>query len=113
MVVAPQPLAVEEGVKVLRSGGNAFDAAVTAAFVQMVVDPQTCGVVGFGVANPRAGDGRHEVIDFNGTAGSRVTPDMWKEILIEQDWTGYGYHVPGGVNDVGYGSSRTPGTVAG
>ncbi len=113
MVVAPQPLAVEEGVKVLRSGGNAFDAAVTAAFVQMVVDPQMCGVAGFGVANLRAADGRHEVIDFNGTAGSRVTPDMWKDIVIEQDWTGYGYHVQGAVNDVGYGSIMTPGTVAG
>ncbi|MDI3341104.1 MAG: gamma-glutamyltransferase [Sphaerobacter sp.] len=113
MVVAPQPLAVEEGVKTLRRGGNAFDAAVTAAFVQMVVDPQMCGVAGFGVANLRAADGRHEIIDFNGTAGSRATPDMWQDIVIEQDWTGYGYHVTGAVNDVGYGSIMTPGTIAG
>ncbi len=35
MIVAPQPAAVEEGAKVLMAGGNAFDAAVTAAFVQM------------------------------------------------------------------------------
>lgn len=113
MVVAPQPLAVEAGVEALRRGGNAFDAAVTGAFVQMIVDPQMCGVAGFGVANLRTASGEHRIIDFNGTAGSRVSSDMWREILIEQDWTGYGYHLKGAVNDVGYQSIMTPGTVAG
>ena len=28
-IVAPEPLAVEEGAKVLMAGGNAIDAAVT------------------------------------------------------------------------------------
>ena len=32
IIVAPQPLAAEEGLKVLRAGGNAIDAAVTTAF---------------------------------------------------------------------------------
>ena len=32
-IVAPQPIAVEEGAKVLMTGGNAIDAAVTSAFV--------------------------------------------------------------------------------
>lgn len=113
MVVAPQPLAVDEGAKVLKNGGNAFDAAVTAAFVQMVVDPQMCGIGGFGVANVRTASGEHRVLDFNGTSGSRVTPEMWQDIVIEQDWTGYGYHLEGRVNDVGYQSIMTPGTVAG
>jgi len=113
MVVAPQPLAVEAGVEALRRGGNAFDAAVTGAFVQMVVDPQMCGVAGFGVANVRTSGGEQKIIDFNGTSGSRVTPGMWRDVLINQDWTGYGYHLKGAVNDVGYQSIMTPGTVAG
>ena len=44
MIVAPQPIAVEEGAKVLAAGGNAFDAAVTAAGVQGVTDPHACGL---------------------------------------------------------------------
>lgn len=113
MVVAPQPQAVDEGARVLKNGGNAFDAAVTAAFVQMVVDPQMCGVAGFGVANLRTAGGVHQIIDFNGTAGSKVTPEMWQDIVIQQDWTGYGYHLNGRANDVGYQAIMTPGTVAG
>lgn len=48
LVVCPQPYAAEEGARALRRGGNAVDAAVTAAFVQMVVDPQMCSPGGMG-----------------------------------------------------------------
>ena len=48
MVVAPQPEAVEAGLEALERGGNVMDAAITAAFVQTVVDPQMCGIAGFG-----------------------------------------------------------------
>ena len=47
MIVAPQPQAVEEGAKVLMNGGNAIDAAVTCAFVQMIVDFHCCGIGGY------------------------------------------------------------------
>ncbi len=113
MVVAPQVPAVEAGVEVLRAGGNAFDAAVSAAFVQMVHDPQQCGVAGFGVALVRTASGEEKVIDFNGVAGSLVEPEMWSDIFIEQDWTGYGYHLQGALNMLGYQAIMTPGTIAG
>jgi len=48
LVVCPEPLAAEEGSKILARGGNAVDAAVAAAFVQAVVNPIMCGVGGFG-----------------------------------------------------------------
>ena len=40
MIVAAQPEASEAGAQVLARGGNAIDAAMTAALVQGVVDPQ-------------------------------------------------------------------------
>jgi len=48
MIVAPQPEATEAGADVLREGGNAVDAGIACALVQGVVDPQMCGIAGFG-----------------------------------------------------------------
>jgi gamma-glutamyltranspeptidase / glutathione hydrolase len=48
MISTPQPEAAEAGADVLRGGGNVVDAAVTAALVQTVVDPQMCGIAGMG-----------------------------------------------------------------
>ena len=114
MIVAPHSLAVEEGVKVLRRGGNAVDAAVTAAFVQCVVGIGSCGIGGFGSFHVYlARNGEHKILDFHGRAGSRVTPNMWQDILVAEERTGYGYVVRGRVNDVGYKSITTPGTLMG
>ena len=51
IVVCVDPRAAEEGAKVLEAGGNAFDAAVATAFVQMVVMPFACGVGGMASAH--------------------------------------------------------------
>ena len=114
IVVAPQILAVEEGAKVLQNGGNAMDAAVTTAFVQTVVDRSNCGVAGFGTMNIHdAKSGKDKIIDFHGTAGSKATPEMWENIVIRENPSGYGYTLEGGVNERGYKSITTPGTVSG
>ena len=57
MVSAPQPEAVEAGLDVLEAGGNVVDAAITAALVQTAVDPQMCGIAGFGSAQIHLADG--------------------------------------------------------
>ncbi|MBC8235025.1 gamma-glutamyltransferase, partial [bacterium] len=114
MVSAPQPIAVEEGAKVLQNGGNAMDAAVTTAFVQGVVDRTNCGIGGFGMMNVHIAEtGEETMLDFHGKAGSKVVPNMWENIIIQENPSGYGYKVEGGVNEKGYTSITTPGTVSG
>ena len=46
IVTTSQPLAAQAGLKVLRDGGNAFDAAVTAATTLTVVEPFSTGLGG-------------------------------------------------------------------
>ena len=118
MIVAPQPTAVEEGAKVLQRGGNAIDAALTAAFVQFIVDPHCCSAGGYMVLNIHlAGDegsnNSSVLIDAPVVAGSKVTETMWQEIVIGPNPDGWGYFLKGKVNDVGYQSVCTPGVIKG
>jgi gamma-glutamyltranspeptidase/glutathione hydrolase len=120
MVAAPQVEAAFEGSEVLRRGGNAADALVTAALVQGIVDPHRCGIGGFGCATiwfrkdrSGSGPGRALSVDFHGRVGSRATPDQWAPIFIQPAEDGFGYLVEGRVNDVGYGALTVPGMLAG
>jgi len=114
MVVCPQPLAAEVGVRVLKRGGNAVDAAVAAAFVQGVIDPANCGIGGFGQMNVyMAAKGEQKVIDFHAKAGAGVKEGMWKGLLLEQPRDRWGYALEGEVNSKGYTSIAVPGTVMG
>lgn len=82
MISAPQPEAVEAGLDVFKAGGNVMDAAIAAAFVQTVVDPQMCGIAGFGsmqIFMPEKDI--HSFIDFHGKAPKATKPDMWEHLI--------------------------------
>jgi len=113
-IVAPQPLAVEEGAKVLMAGGNAIDAAVTCAFVQSIIDPHMCGIGGYALVNLHlAGRPGSIGLDAPALAGSKTTPDMWTSRIIRPNPDGWGFFLEGRVNAAGYTSICTPGWVAG
>src|SRR5687767_14812720 len=114
MIVAPQPEAAEAGAVVLSRGGNAVDAAVAAAFVQGVVDPQMAGIGGFGsmqVYMPKRG--LHQVLEFYARAPLAAKSDMWADKLLGQSRDGFAFLLEGGASEIGYLAACTPGSVKG
>ena len=79
-VAAANPLAVEAGLKILREGGSAVDAAVAVQAVLGLVEPQSSGLGGGAfmmVFEARTG----EVTSYDGreTAPAAATPDLFYE----------------------------------
>ena len=112
IISTPQPEATEVGFDILTRGGNAVDAAVATAFVQGVVDPQMCGIAGFGSMHIFLPErGVHTLIDFHGKTPLSATPAMWEHLLEGEARDGFGFVLRGAVNDVGYQSVTTPGTL--
>ncbi len=116
MIVAPQPIAAEEGARVLMEGGNAIDAAVTAGFVQGVISPHMCGIGGYVVLNLHQADCPDVlsiVLDAPALAGSKVSEVMWEDLSIGPNPDGWGFFLKDKVNDLGYRSICVPGAVRG
>ncbi|MEY3991130.1 MAG: hypothetical protein RI985_2211, partial [Chloroflexota bacterium] len=111
VISGPEPIAVEAGARVLRAGGNAVDAAVTCAFVQGIVNPQMCGIGGYALALIQQPGQAPTLLDAPALAGSLATADMWVNKFIRLSPDGWGYFLDGKVNDKGYTSICTPGTV--
>lgn len=79
MIATSQPLASAAGLQVLREGGNAVDAAVTAAAVLSVVEPTMNGIGGdlFAlVYDPQTR--RLTGLNASGRAGRAATPDEFR-----------------------------------
>ena len=112
MVSAPQPEAVEAGLDILAAGGNVVDAAIGAALVQTAVDPQMCGIAGFGSMHLHLPErGVHELIDFHGRAPLATRPDMWADLILGECDDGFGFMLRDQVNEIGYQSMTTPLTI--
>jgi gamma-glutamyltranspeptidase / glutathione hydrolase len=77
MVATEQHLATQVGVDVLKSGGNAVDAAVAVAYALAVVDPCCGNIGGGGFMLVRMHDGRERFINFRERAPLRATRDMY------------------------------------
>lgn len=77
-VVSAHPLATEAGIKILKSGGNAFDAAVAVSAVLAVVEPYSSGMGGGGFwLLHRARDGQQVMIDGREKAPLAAHPDLY------------------------------------
>jgi len=102
MVVSDHPAASAVGVRVLRQGGDAIDAAVAVAFALAVVHPQAGNIGGGGFLVYRAADGRSYALDFRETAPAAARPDMY-----------VGAAGPFGGSVTGARAAGVPGSVAG
>lgn len=84
MVASSQPLATQAGLDIMRSGGNAIDAAIATAAVLDVVEPFSTGCGGDAFALIHK-EGMHIPLSYNGSgrAGSLVS----LEGILEKGWT--------------------------
>jgi len=113
MIASKHPLIGEAGLKMIRKGGNAVDAAIAAAFMDCVVEPASNGIGGEGVLTIHLSSGENVVVDYVGRPAKSCAPDMFQlEEDAEPGWMGW-RKAKGDANVVGHKACTTPGTVAG
>src|ERR1035438_8942153 len=108
IVTSVHELASRAGVEMLRSGGNAIDAAVATGFALAVVHPQAGNLGGGGFLLLRNATGETHFIDFREKAPAAATANMYLDA--------HGNVIPESSKDssvVGYKSIGVPGSVAG
>jgi gamma-glutamyltranspeptidase/glutathione hydrolase len=104
IVVSVHEAASQAGIEMLRSGGNAVDAAVATGFALAVVHPQAGNIGGGGFMLFRSTDGATHFLDYREKAPAAATADMYldaKGNVIEN------------ASLVGYRAAGVPGSVAG
>ena len=103
MVVTREPHATDVALAVLKSGGNAVDAAVAVGFALAVTHPSAGNLGGGGFMLIRLADGRTTFIDFRESAPGKATRDMY----LDEDGR------PTRESVDGWRASGVPGTVRG
>jgi gamma-glutamyltranspeptidase/glutathione hydrolase len=104
MVVTAQHLATHVGVDVLKSGGNAVDAAVAVGYALAVVYPAAGNLGGGGFMTVQLADGSKTFLDFREKAPLAATADMYL------DKAG---NVVANLSSKGHLAVAVPGTVSG
>jgi gamma-glutamyltranspeptidase/glutathione hydrolase len=77
MVVSQSDIASQVGFQVIKSGGNAIDAAVATAFALAVTHPTAGNIGGGGFLVYREGTGAATSYDFREKAPAGATAEMW------------------------------------
>jgi gamma-glutamyltranspeptidase/glutathione hydrolase len=103
MVVSAQQEATRAGVEILKSGGNAVDAAVAVGFALAVTHPRAGNLGGGGFMLIRFADGRATFLDFRERAPAAAHRDMYLDENGE----------PTDEMVVGYRASGVPGSARG
>ena len=108
MVVSVHHLASDAGLEILRTGGNAVDAAVATGFALAVVHPAAGNLGGGGFLLLRTHDGHATFVDFREKAPLAATETMYQDadgnVIPEESLDS---------SVLGYRSIATPGSVAG
>ncbi|AUX48150.1 gamma-glutamyltransferase [Sorangium cellulosum] len=106
LVTSVEAHATRAGADVLRSGGNAVDAAVAVAFALAVTHPSAGNIGGGGFMMIRLASGETHAVDFREAAPASVTTEA---ILAMVRAGGYGYTsagVPGSVAGLAFAHER-------
>src|ERR1043166_4142031 len=110
MVVTRERHATAAGLQVLKSGGNAVDAAVAVGFALAVAHPSAGNIGGGGFMLIRFADGRSTFIDFRERAPGGASRDMYigpDGKATNDSLTGYrAVGVPGSVRGFEYASKK-------
>ena len=109
VIAAGHPKTAEAGVEILRSGGNAFDAAVAAVLASFVAEPGLTSAAGGGFLLAHTQDNQNILFDFcTQTPRQKRKLDELNFYSVEMDFGGavQEFHV-------GLGSMAVPGNIAG
>ncbi len=103
-VVSAHPLASKAGVSILKSGGNAVDAAIATQLALAVVYPNAGNLGGGGFMVARLSNGETVSLDYREMAPGSAHRDMYLDAAGNADLV---------KSQLGHLSSGVPGTVAG